>query len=174
MYLNSLLVKNNLLKALFALLLLAGFAACKDNNTVDPFDPVEQAATDDALIREYMPKDTSIHNFTKTASGLYYIKRSEGTGAQVQSGNTAKVHYIGRFLNGTKFDSSYDRNAPFSVIVDQTAVIKGWTEGLKLMKAGEKATLYIPSALAYGRTGSTNIPANTVLVFDINVLSVTQ
>jgi FKBP-type peptidyl-prolyl cis-trans isomerase len=173
LYLNGLLVKN-LIKIFFSLFLLLTFAACSDKATVDPFDAEEQAASDDALIREFMAKDTTIHDFTKTASGLYYIKRRTGSGAQVQSGNIARVHYIGRFLNGTKFDSSYDRNAPFPVTVDKTAVIQGWTEGLKLMKAGEKATLYIPSALGYGRSGTTNIPANTVLVFDIDVLSVTQ
>jgi peptidylprolyl isomerase len=173
LYLNSLLVKTNFLKALSFLFLMAAFISCQ-KTTIDPFDPAEQAATDDALIRTYMAKDTTIHNFTKTNSGLYYIRRREGTGAQVQSGNTVKVHYIGRFLNGNKFDSSYDRNSPFMVTVEKTNVIKGWTEGLQLMKNDEKATLYIPSALAYGRGGSTNIPANTVLVFEMEILSVTQ
>jgi FKBP-type peptidyl-prolyl cis-trans isomerase len=166
-------LKNNSFKILFSLFLLFGFIACQ-KEYVDPFDPVKQAADEDALIREYMARDTTIKDFTKTASGLYYIKRKAGTDPQIQSGNTVKAHYIGRFLNGQKFDSSYDKNSPMLVTVDKTGVIKGWTEGLKLMQKGEKATLYIPSALGYGLGGSSNIPPNTVLVFDLEILSVTQ
>lgn len=168
-------LKNFLKNALLSLSFLFFFASCQEERVIiTPHDPVKQAADDDALIREYIAKDTSIHNFTRTNSGLFYIKRREGMDPQIQSGNTVRAHYIGRYLNGQKFESSYDRNSPLIVVIDQTKVIPGWTEGLKLMKKGEKATLYIPSALAYAQYGTSNIPPNTVLVFDLEVINVTQ
>ena len=136
------------------------------------YDPVAQAEADEALIQEWMAKDTTIKNPVRTPNGVYYIKRQAGSGQQVAAGNSVKVHYIGRFLNGSVFESSYDSNSPFVFKVGSRQVIKGWDEGLPYMQKGETARLYIPSGLAYGPAGSRSIPPSTVLVFDINVLEV--
>lgn len=96
-----------------------------------------------------------------------------GTGAAVQNGNTAEVHYSGTFLDGRKFDSSYDRSQTFSFEVGAGNVIRGWDEGLIGMKVGGKRKLTIPSDLAYGERGAPGaIPPNTPLLFEIELISV--
>ena len=90
-------------------------------------------------------------NAKKTASGMYYVITKEGTGKQPLATNTVKVHYEGKFLNGQIFDSSIKRGEPISFPLNQ--VIKGWTEGLQLMKEGGKATLIIPYQMCYGAGG---------------------
>lgn len=97
-----------------------------------------------------------------------------GTGADVKFGDTVKVHYLGTFLDGTKFDSSYDRKEPIEVIVGAGAVIKGWDIGLMGMKVGGKRDLVIPPELAYGVRGNGPIPPNTTLHFVVEVLAVTK
>ncbi len=107
-----------------------------------------------------------------TASGLQYQIVAEGTGASPKPTDIVKVHYRGTLLNGTEFDSSYKRNEPASFPLNQ--VIKGWTEGLQLLKVGGKAKLFIPSELAYGenpRPGGP-IPPNAVLIFDVELLGI--
>jgi FKBP-type peptidyl-prolyl cis-trans isomerase len=160
-------VKPTIFRLLFILGLFSTFISCQKEQA-DPFDAVKQAADDDALIQSYLKIDT-ISNAVKTPSGLYYAIRKTGNGTKIQAGNTVKVDYIGRFLNNEIFDSSYKYGTPFSVTVGAGGVIKGWDEGLQLMNKGEKALLYIPSALAYGRYGSNPIPPNTVLKFEISV-----
>lgn len=161
-------MKPTLFRLLFILGFFSAFISCQKER-VDPFDPVQQAADDDALIQQYLKIDT-ISNAVKTPSGLYYAIRKIGSGPQVQEGNTIAVDYIGRFLNNQIFDSSYKNGMPLSVEVGAVpGVIKGWNEGLQLMKKGEKALFYIPSALAYGRNGSGSIPPNTVLKFEVTV-----
>lgn len=106
-----------------------------------------------------------------TESGLKYIMVTEGTGAQPTAANTVVVHYTGTLLNGTKFDSSVDRGQPASFGLGQ--VIKGWTEGLQLMKVGGKAKLIVPPHLGYGEQGYPGvIPPSSWLVFDIELLEV--
>jgi FKBP-type peptidyl-prolyl cis-trans isomerase len=84
-----------------------------------------------------------------------------------------KVHYKGTLIDGTKFDSSYDRGQPIEFLVK--GVIPGWTEALKLMKAGSKAQLYIPSDLAYREQGAPpSIPPNATLIFDVELLEVVK
>jgi FKBP-type peptidyl-prolyl cis-trans isomerase len=147
------------------------FSACKQND-VNPYDPAKQAAADDALIQKYLTID-SVTNAVKTSSGIYHSVQTAGTGQQVQAGKTVTVHYIGRFMNGQIFDSSYKTGSPFNFKVNAGQVIKGWDEGLQLMQKGEKALLYIPSGLAYGLKGAGNtIPPNTVLKFEITVLDI--
>lgn len=106
----------------------------------------------------------------KTESGLYYVRITEGTGPQVKNGQKVTAHYTGTLIDGTKFDSSLDRGQPFEVVVGQGRVIKGWDEGLQLMKVGEKSKLIIPSALGYGGRDMGTIPANSILVFDMEIL----
>ncbi len=107
-----------------------------------------------------------------TASGLYYIETTEGTGAQAQAGDLVDVHYTGTFLDGSKFDSSYDRNEPFEFTLGAGQVIKGWDEGIAYMKEGGKATLIMPSSLAYGTRGSGSIPPYTSLIFEVELVDV--
>lgn len=109
---------------------------------------------------------------TPRESGLYYIVLEEGKGEQAVSGKTVKVHYTGTFLNGEKFDSSYDRGQPIEFVLGQGRVIKGWEEGIALMKEGGKAKLIIPSDIAYGERGGGAIPPVTPLVFEVELVEV--
>lgn len=168
--------RSRLLQALLFFFTIGTLASCsQDEQSPYYFDPVAQRETDDKLIREYLStNNVDMGEVIKTNSGLYYLKLEEGTGAKVESGDNVEVHYTGTLLDGTKFDSSVDRNETFVVRpVGAGRVIPGWDEGLKLMKVGEKARLYIPSHLGYGRRGSPGaIPPNAVLLFDIEVISI--
>ena len=104
-----------------------------------------------------------------TASGLQYQVLREGAGAPPTAGSTVTVHYHGVLVDGTKFDSSYDRGEPTSFGVTQ--VIPGWTEGLQLMNQGSKFRFYIPYNLAYGDRGTPGIPPYSTLIFDVELIS---
>lgn len=96
-----------------------------------------------------------------------------GTGAEATAGKKVTVNYLGTLTNGTKFDSSYDRNQPFDFTLGGGQVIKGWDQGVVGMKVGGKRKLVIPAALAYGeQSPSPSIPANSDLVFEIELLGV--
>jgi FKBP-type peptidyl-prolyl cis-trans isomerase len=106
-----------------------------------------------------------------TASGLQYEILTEGSGAMPKATDKVTVHYRGTLIDGTEFDSSYARNQP--VTFPLSNVIPGWTEGLQLVKAGGKAKLYIPSALAYGERGAgPKIGPNEALVFEVELVSI--
>jgi peptidylprolyl isomerase len=108
-----------------------------------------------------------------TASGLKYEDLRLGTGPSPQPGQVAVVHYTGWLTDGTKFDSSVDRGAPFEFPLGQGRVIKGWDEGVATMKVGGKRKLMIPPDLGYGARGAGNvIPPNAQLVFDVELLAV--
>jgi len=106
-----------------------------------------------------------------TASGLKYVDVAEGTGATAQNGQMLTVHYTGTLQNGTKFDSSVDSGKPYQFRLGSGSVIKGWDEGLLGMKVGGKRKLTIPAALGYGARGSSNIPPNSTLLFDVELLA---
>ena len=109
----------------------------------------------------------------KTTSGLEYIEVEAGTGAQAVAGKTVAVHYTGKFQDGKVFDSSVSRGEPIEFPLGKGRVIKGWDEGIALMKVGGKAQLSIPPALAYGERGAGGvIPPNATLVFDVELVSV--
>jgi peptidylprolyl isomerase len=108
-----------------------------------------------------------------TPSGLRYMDEVVGTGAAPVSGQKVTVHYTGWLTTGAKFDSSRDRNQPFSFTIGTGAVIKGWDEGVLTMKVGGKRRLIIPPALAYGPNGRPpTIPASSTLIFDVELISV--
>lgn len=97
----------------------------------------------------------------------------EGTGATPQAGQTVSVHYTGWLTNGTKFDSSHDRNQPFTFVLGRGQVIKGWDEGVAAMKVGGKRKLTIPPEKAYGDRGFPGaIPPNSTLVFEVELLGI--
>jgi peptidylprolyl isomerase len=109
----------------------------------------------------------------KTASGLEYIEVEAGTGAQAEAGKTVSVHYTGKFQDGKVFDSSVPRGEPIAFPLGAGRVIKGWDEGIALMKVGGKAQLVIPPHLAYGERGAGGvIPPNATLVFDVELVAV--
>jgi FKBP-type peptidyl-prolyl cis-trans isomerase FkpA len=105
--------------------------------------------------------------------GLQYTDEQVGTGAEATTGKTAVVHYTGWLMDGTKFDSSVDRNQPFSFPLGAGQVIKGWDEGVVGMKVGGKRILVIPPQLGYGARGAGNvIPPNSTLKFEVQLLDV--
>ncbi len=108
-----------------------------------------------------------------TASGLQYIVLQKGTGASPKLDDKVTVHYSGTLIDGTEFDSSYKRGEP--VTFPLNGVIKGWGEGLQLMKVGGKSRLFIPSQHAYGEKGAgQQIPPNSVLIFEVELLGIEE
>lgn len=104
--------------------------------------------------------------------GLQSTDEEVGTGAEAVSGKKVSVNYVGTLTNGTKFDSSYDRNQPFSFTLGAGEVIKGWDQGVAGMKVGGKRKLVIPPDLGYGAQAQSSIPANSTLVFEVELLGV--
>jgi FKBP-type peptidyl-prolyl cis-trans isomerase FkpA len=113
-------------------------------------------------------------NATKTNSGLYYVITSEGKGDKPAMNDEVTMNYTGMFLDGNKFDSNIDSAfghvSPFNFPLGVGRVIRGWDEGVALLKKGTKAKLILPSAIAYGANGSGKIPANSVLQFDVELV----
>jgi FKBP-type peptidyl-prolyl cis-trans isomerase FkpA len=131
----------------------------------------EQKTKDDEIIRQFL-KDNNIANAQKTESGLYYVIGQTGEGEALSTGKKVSVHYLGKLLNGNKFDSSYDRGQPLDFNYNQGQMIKGFDEGVGFLKKGGKAVLYIPSHLAYGERGAGTIPPFSVLIFEIELVNI--
>jgi FKBP-type peptidyl-prolyl cis-trans isomerase len=108
----------------------------------------------------------------QTESGLVYIEEVAGTGPAPKVGDRISVHYTGMFTDGKVFDSSHRRGEPLPLQLGQGRVIKGWEEGLLLMKQGGKARLVIPPELGYGAGGNQGIPGNVALVFDVELVKI--
>ncbi|MDA1121074.1 MAG: FKBP-type peptidyl-prolyl cis-trans isomerase [Bacteroidetes bacterium] len=108
------------------------------------------------------------HSYTQ--SGLGYRIIEEGTGEKPVNGEVINVHYTGYLEDGSKFDSSYDRDKPFSFTLGEGKVIKGWDEGLSLLNKGSRAILRIPPNLGYGARSVGSIPVNSTLYFEIELL----
>ncbi len=106
----------------------------------------------------------------ETASGLQYKVLTEGTGKSPKATDVVEVNYEGKLIDGTVFDSSYERGEPVEFPLNQ--VIAGWTEGVQLMKEGAKYEFYIPSDIAYGEAGNQGIEPNSTLVFVVELLKV--
>jgi len=130
-------------------------------------DAKKSQASSDSFLTENAKKPS----VKKTASGLQYLITKEGTGKSPAATSVVKVHYTGKLVDGTVFDSSVERGEPIEFPLNQ--VIPGWTEGLQLMKEGGKATLYIPAQLGYGQQGIPGtIPPNSTLIFDVELIQV--
>lgn len=131
-------------------------------------DAAELIKKDGEVIDAYLAENNITAQTTE--SGLRYVITEEGEGENASAGNQVSVHYHGTLLDGTKFDSSYDRGQPFQFPLGQGRVIMGWDEGIALLNKGAKATLYIPSTLAYGERAMGSIPANSILKFDVELI----
>lgn len=147
-----------------------------NSSTTAPSTLVAQATSINAA--DLMTDDNQTTEDTETnvvtmPSGLKYIELQEGDGATPQSGQTVTVHYTGTLEDGTKFDSSLDRNRPFSFRLGAGQVIRGWDEGLSTMKVGGQRRLIIPPELGYGARGAGGvIPPNATLLFDVELLRI--
>ncbi|MFD2786974.1 FKBP-type peptidyl-prolyl cis-trans isomerase [Hymenobacter rubripertinctus] len=140
-----------------------------DDDTSNSNDMSNNKAEGEAFLQENANKA----GVTTLASGLQYEVLTEGTGPKPGPGASVTTHYHGTLINGTVFDSSYQRGQPATFGVNQ--VIAGWTEALQLMPEGSKWRLYIPSDLAYGKRGAgRDIGPDTALIFDVELLKVNK
>jgi len=131
------------------------------------------AAESEAVIaagKAYLEQNASKEGVTVTDSGLQYEVLEQGEGAKPAATDVVKVHYTGTLTDGTKFDSSYDRDAPAEFPLNR--VIPGWTEGVQLMNVGSKYKFTIPSELAYGERDMGVITPHSVLVFEVELLEI--
>ena len=151
-----------------------------DASSLDSSAPSTEASS---KIREFsneksdsVKKEATIdfQNLINTDSGLQYMDLVLGDGETPNKGDKIEVHYTGTLEDGTKFDSSLDRDRPFTFTLGVGQVIKGWDEGLATMKIGGKRKLVIPSELGYGSRATGKIPANSVLIFEVELLNVVK
>ncbi len=131
----------------------------------------EQAAKNEEAGKAFLEENGKKEGVKTLPSGLQYLILAEGEGEAPEAADTVTVHYRGTLIDGTEFDSSYSRNQPATFALNR--VIKGWTEGLQLMKPGAKYKLFIPPGLAYGERGTgAKIGPQSTLVFEVELLSV--
>lgn len=130
----------------------------------------EQAAKNKEESNKFLEANKAKQGVLVTKSGLQYTVEKEGAGKSPVKESTVKVHYKGTLTNGTEFDSSYKRNKPAEFKVSQ--VIPGWSEALLLMKPGSKLKLVVPPELAYGPSPRPGIPANSTLLFEVELIEV--
>jgi len=150
-------------KLFLLLFALSAFSACKKDN--EQVDPAIQLQTDIDLIETYLADNNLVAE--STPSGLYYIINEEGNGNHPTINDVVSVNYKGYFLDGQVFDQTTGNPAIFPL----GNVIAGWQEGIQLFKKGGNGILLIPSQLAYGSNPRTGIPANSVLVFDVELVN---
>lgn len=143
------------------LVMVTGLSSCKK----DDFDASKQAAQDDDLIQAYI-KTTAATNVIKDPSGFYYQIVTPGTGNYPTSTSTVTVNYVGTLTNNNQFDAANGFKTSL------TAVIRGWTLGIPHINVGGTIRLFIPSGLGYGNNVTGSIPANSVLIFTVTLVSI--
>ena len=134
--------------------------------------PQQSAGSSENLAkgRAFLEENGKREGVITTSSGLQYEVISQGTGPKPTASSTVEVHYEGRLIDGTVFDSSYKRGETISFPLNR--VIKGWTEGVQLMKVGSVYRFFIPSELAYGTRTTGSMPSSSVLIFKIELLGI--
>ena len=129
------------------------------------------AAASKEAAKKFLDENRGKEGVKETPSGLQYMVEKEGTGMRPSAADEVTVHYTGKLLDGTVFDSSVNRGEPTTFPLNR--VIPGWTEGVQLMKEGAKYRFFIPSDLAYGAQGIPNaIPPHSTLIFDVELIKV--
>jgi FKBP-type peptidyl-prolyl cis-trans isomerase len=154
---------------------LVSFKSAEEMKKKEEEAAAKQITEDDKKLQAYFAENNLAPQ--KTESGLYYIIEKEGTGAAIEKGQAVTVNYTGKNLKGETFDSNVDPKfqhvQPFEFPVGMGQVIKGWDEGILLLKKGSKAKFFIPSPLAYGANAmGPEIGANEILVFEVEVTDV--
>lgn len=133
-------------------------------------NPQSQAEIEQNQLIDYIvDKDLSP---TRSVTGLYYQIHEKGTGEKIKFGDDISVHYKGMYMDGTVFQDSREMGKPLSFKLGPRGLIKGWVEGLRYMNEGTKATLLIPSKLGYESKGRGDIPGNTPLIFEMEIVEV--
>ncbi|HAI76246.1 MAG TPA: peptidylprolyl isomerase [Microscillaceae bacterium] len=145
----------------------------QEKKEAEAISRTKQNQTDSLSIQKYIDKQ-SLSGVKSTGTGLRYVITAEGKGRKPKAGDTVSVHYVGKTLEGKEFDNSNTRGMPFDFVLGQNPpqVIIGWEEGISLLNEGSKATLLIPSSLAYGENGNGAIKPNEVLVFDVELVKI--
>ncbi len=182
---REILVSLGVLFVCCAVLFVAQFTGGRSSaiaaNAPDPVTVAEVQLDSETLIAQsaadLMPETSDAEEATAmeepitTPSGLQYIDEVVGVGAMPQRGQRVTVHYTGKLEDGSVFDSSRDRNRPFSFTIGVGQVIKGWDEGVSTMRVGGRRQLTIPPELGYGERGAGGvIPPNATLIFDVELL----
>ena len=149
-----------MIKYFLLIALVVSFSSCSKRKAK------KQAKEDEEIIQKYISDNKLIA--TATGSGLYYVMSTPGTGVNPSISSNVTVVYSGYFTDGSTFDQSTSAGISF----DLSSVIKGWQEGIPYFKKGGKGILIIPSVLGYGTSGTSGIPPNSVLIFNIQLLDV--
>lgn len=149
------------------------FNSGKPNNAIA--SPLPNSLESGTLVALTLEDVTEKEDLKITESGLRYIDLKVGEGESPQRGQTVVVHYTGYLADGTKFDSSRDRDRPFSFKVGVGQVIKGWDQAIPSMKVGGRRQIIIPPELGYGQRGAGGvIPPNATLIFDVELLKISS
>lgn len=166
---------RKLLTLVVVLICANTFLQAQDEST-KPVKPTAAQVAEKQASKEYQKQLKSLTKGTTTSAlGLQYKITNKTDGIQAKNGDIVKVHYTGKLVDGTVFDSSIGRGQPLTLLLGVGMVIKGWDEGIAMLKVGEKATFVIPGDLAYGEGGSgVLIGPNETLVFDVELVDIVQ